>query len=129
MCVCPVHFKSNPPGTTSPHATRLALAHELVRYMPCIVSAPGGAPTVADIHLAPCGRCTTADLRDVGIVPQDAKLFADTVPLSRKTVSRLMRRTPRDVGRWVHATKDSCVMAAVARGQLPGPEKKTHGVL
>ena len=75
------------------------------------------------------GRCTTADLRDVGIVPQDAKLFADTVPLSRKTVSRLMRRTPRDVGRWVHATKDSCVMAAVARGQLPGPEKKTHRVL
>tara|TARA_B100000768_G_scaffold127989_1_gene118605 strand:+ start:673 stop:843 length:171 start_codon:yes stop_codon:yes gene_type:complete len=56
-------------------------------------------------------------------------MFADTVPLTRKTVSRLMRRTPRDIGRWVHATKDSCVMAAVARGQLPGLEKKTHRVV
>ena len=62
-------------------------------------------------------------------MPQDAKMFADTVPLTRKTVTRLMRRTPRDIGRWVHATKDGCVMAAVARGQLPGLEKKTHRVV
>ena len=59
----------------------------------------------------------------------EAKMFADTVPLTRKAVLRLMRRTPRDVGRWVHAAKDSCVMAAVARGQLPGPEKNTHRVV
>ena len=64
--------------------------------------------------------CATADLREAAIVPRDAKMFADTVPLARKTVARLMRRTPRDIGRWVHATKDGCVMAAVARGQLPG---------
>ena len=62
-----------------------------------------------------CGRCTKADLRETGIVAKDGQLFADTVTVSRKAASHLLRRTRRDGGRWVHAVKDGCLRLAIAR--------------
>jgi len=62
--------------------------------------------------------CATADLRDERLVPRDASLYADSVPLARKTLaSHLRRATVRSgaPGRWLHAVKGGCDMLAVSR--------------
>lgn len=66
--------------------------------------------------------CATADLRDEWLVPRDAALYADSVPLARKTLASHLRRatvgrggSDGAPGRWLHAVKGGCDMLATAR--------------
>lgn len=66
--------------------------------------------------------CATADLRDKRLVPRDASLYADSVPLARKTLASHLRRVTVRIGdrdgapgRWLHAVKGGCDLLAAAR--------------